>query len=158
MAFGPSTSKIEPSRKAKTGGTPGISWYCTIRSSLVSPLCVEFGSWNVKKDLRKKVAFRIPCSNFSQKQFLIWNSDRNFQKLIGHQLFFWQDFLRNSDDILSVEKYRIFFLAKADDHRILTKFFKKIRKLRLFTLMAKICWWLTLTSSFLTFYYLPIWA
>ena len=44
LATWPSTCKIEPSLKAKTGGTPGISWYWQIRSSLVSPLWVELGS------------------------------------------------------------------------------------------------------------------
>ena len=44
LAFCPSTCKIEPSRRARTGGTSGISWYWRIRSSRVSPLWVEFGS------------------------------------------------------------------------------------------------------------------
>ena len=44
VAFSSSTWRIEPSRRAKTGGTPGTSWYWRILSSRVSPLWVELGS------------------------------------------------------------------------------------------------------------------
>ena len=46
VAFSSSTWRIEPSRRAKTGGTPGTSWYWRILSSRVSPLWVELGSYN----------------------------------------------------------------------------------------------------------------
>ena len=112
VAFWPSTCKMEPSRKAKTGGTPGISWYCTIRSSLVSPLCVELGSWNVIKNIRKKGHHLNSFAKLYVSNLEFWS--KNFKNLVLD---------RNSmiSGLLTIIEF--FKSPKPDDHRIHPKFF-----------------------------------